>query len=670
MTDPTPYTSETILRPVERLHPNDMMFVTLTDDLKKFHLRLAQVERDGAERGLPSNAARYDFTERFPERRSIAGHFDTRWEVAATDTSSLLIRYAWPQTRLQISQEAAQVYTYHLASVESQRLRVRRSAEYHYHSQTRSVRQAFAIPTPQYVSHREMRDAQRLMTHQCVATDNAVDNEGYAYFMEQGTGKTLAVIARVEQEAQALRDSGETRMYRALIVAPKNVRMNWAKEFERFGTKSGTVTVLRGGPLERIRSMIESLVPSKEGQLYTVVVCSYDALSLSWDTLQHGDWDLAVLDESHYIKWPRTKRAQFAFKLRDVSRQRMCLTGTPVCNTPIDLYSQLEFLAEGASGFTSFEAFRSFYGVFATSGRDGSKRLVDVQNLPFMRERLARYAFIVRKEEALPDLPEKRYDVCEVEMASEQAEIYREVATQLYHELEDESRDENRVMNVNNVLTRLLRLAQITSGFVTYDKIIDLDTGETLEPKPVVESIEPNTKLDALMDMLKDDEWPETSKKIIWATWVHDIKQISDRLRDAKIDFVQFYGGTSDADRLEAERRFNCDPGCRVFVGNPAAGGTGLTLLGYPPGDPDACDTNCDHVIYYSQNWSAPARQQSEDRPHRRGTRVSVRITDLCVPNTIDEEIRARVTNKKLVAMQVQDLREILNRVLGVEVIA
>jgi hypothetical protein len=160
--------------------------------------------------------------------------------------------------------------------------------------------------------------------------------------------------------------------------------------------------------------------------------------------------------------------------------------------------------------------------------------------------------------------------------------------------------------------------------------------------------------------------------------------------------------------------KFNCDPNCTVFIGNPAAGGTGLNLLGYDTKlykpepvmegvnqiaaivmdndwmsynemdcrweeDPNGINcfdsyekhyvktalppTYCDHVIYYAQNWSYPHRAQSEDRAHRRGTTTHVRYTDLVVPGSIDEEIRVRVVEKKVSATKIQDVRSVLQRI-------
>jgi len=114
-----------------------------------------------------------------------------------------------------------------------------------------------------------------------------------------------------------------------------------------------------------------------------------------------------------------------------------------------------------------------------------------------------------------------------------------------------------------------------------------------------------------------------------------------------------------------------------VFIGNPAAGGTGLNLIGYPPEGheiyerlgktPDDWETNCNHVIYYSQDWSMVKRSQSEKRAHRRGTRAPVRVTDLVVPNTVDTEIREAVLDKTRNALEIGDLRRILERLSTME---
>jgi len=268
----------------------------------------------------------------------------------------------------------------------------------------------------------------------------------------------------------------------------------------------------------------------------------------------------------------------------------------------------------------------------------------------------------------MPDLPEKVYDVREVEMTPRQAEIYSEVQKSLILEIEATmNSDRPKAMVIQNVLTMLLRLAQITSGFVVWDPVFD-DDGNVVVPKATEDIEGVNPKLESLVELAAEKD--HTEKTLIWATFTHDIKNIAAALRAEGHDVVEFYGQTKEAARLEAEWKYNCDPDCRFFVGNPAAGGTGLNLLGYDhrdeTDDPRAKETDTTQIVYYSQNWSPVQRDQSEARGHRRKTRRYVRVTDLCIPGTIDEEIRTRVLAKIMNAMEVSDVTSILQSVLGV----
>ena len=477
-----------------------------------------------------------------------------------------------------------------------------------------------------------------------------------------GEAFTTEVTRLADGRVAELRAASKNdRMYRVFIVCPKNVRVNWREEFIRFATVPGKVAVLRGGQLTRAKLLVEAF-QAEDGCKWTAVVASYETVRRSWNAIKMIEWDLVVLDESHYIKRASTQRFKTMIKLRELANQRMVLTGTPITNTMLDLWAQLEFLGDGLSGFRSWQNFKTYYGKWER--RQHGNVLVGYKNVPLMQERLTRLAYLIRKEQALPELPEKLFDVHEVEMSKEQRDYYLKIRTQLLVEIETEMAEaeaDGRVLTVNNVLTRMLRLAQVTSGFITWDAQYS-DDGDEISAR-VVDRIDPNPKVEALVELLKAEGPKE--KAIVWACWVQDIKTIRARLEQEGIDCVTFYGATKDADREEAVRRFNEDPACRVFVGNPAAGGVGLNLVGYDYwNDPPSQDTRASHEIYFSQNWSPTARSQSEDRAHRRGTRGNVRITDLVVPGTIDEEIRTRVLGKHMRAYEIQDVRAIMNRLL------
>ena len=267
-----------------------------------------------------------------------------------------------------------------------------------------------------------------------------------------------------------------------------------------------------------------------------------------------------------------------------------------------------------------------------------------------MKDRLAKYSIQFSKEEVLPDLPKKIYDIHEVEMAPQQAQIYKQMQQDLLARIDDEE------ISVTNALTMMLRLAQITSGFVVIDSVMS-DEGEELREKST-KAFDENPKLEAVREILAEKKPGE--KTIIWACWRQDIAALKALCGDKA---VVYYGSTSQEDREMAEWKFNCDPETTVFIGNPATAGVGLNLLGDYLKNPG--DTNCDHVIYFSQDWSPIKRSQSEDRAHRRGVRQQVRITDLCIAGTIDETIRARVVEKRMNAMEISDIRSILKELLA-----
>lgn len=486
-----------------------------------------------------------------------------------------------------------------------------------------------------------------LSSYQQVAAVNMHMLEAYSLFMEQGTGKTPIVIADICNSAKKLEDN---RVFLSTIICPNSVRMNWQKELEKFTTIDLDVTVLRGGKFKKIDQLTEAVGSRKQA---SVVVMGYDTVRSIWDALQFVPWDSGYADESHYIKGPKTKRTTYLHYLRNNTAKRGILTGTPIANTHNDLWGQLEFLGQGYSGFMTFDGFKKFYGTYDRSkGRDGIQKLVGVQNMPFMKKRLANYSIQFTKEEVLPYLPKKSYDIFEIEMSKQQAEVYKQVANDLMTEIDEKE------LTVNNILTMMLRLGQITSGYVKFDKVVS-DEGVVLD-RGEVKYFDENPKVEALKQILSEKTTKQ--KTIIWACGRPEIFKLIEELGDSA---VSYFGDTNEHDREEAVRRFNDDPTCTIFIGNPSCSGAGLNLLGYNHEDPEDqwLDTNCDHMIYYSMNWSMVHRQQSEARPHRRGTRVPIRITDLCVPMTIDETIRARVVEKKMDAMEISDIRDILKEI-------
>lgn len=665
--------SENVIQPLcpatkkllEPLHlsDNDRLFLEMDDTFTNFVARPFSSD----DRLLPSYTAQVALPSRLPECKRLTGG---RLQIAGTDVSALILHHAWNTRRTDegteianrlvfYDQHAENMYLYLLTRFLATSVSAKVLRDW---SNERIVPD---MPDDFYEhpdSDMQMTGAQR------VGLLASLEQEYFALFMEQGVGKTYTVIARVCLEASRksrglYRKEQREGLYRVLIICPGQVRANWRTEFHRFATEDGKVAVMRGGPLSRTK-ILRDVVRQESDCKYGVAIMSYDSMPTTLQALNMVPWDLIVLDESHKIKGARAQRTLAAHALRDAGQQRLVLTGTPVANSLNDLWSQLEYLGEGASGFLSRERFRKFYGVYKSTGR-GVEKLLRHRNIPLLHERLARMSFVCSQKEAGLDLPDKTYSIHEVSMTKTQSSVYNAVAQRLVAELSTLIEQDDTV-SVENILTRLLRLSQITSGHYRTDPVKDED-GRTLAAGELRIIPGLNPKIEALVNeiLLDEDRLPE-AKMIVWACWVPDIEAISEALTSHDIGHVCYHGQTSEKEREEAVYKYNNDPKCRVFVGNPRCAGEGLNLLGYQPGNSEQ-STYTATEVFFSQTWSAIERSQAEARAHRMGTKMPVQIIDLMIPGTIDEEIRARVTAKRLHALAVQDVRGILKAVSDID---
>lgn len=596
----------------------------------------------------PSRPAAEVWAHRIPERKPNGYG---RWIFAPTDFTVIVIASVWPIEQIIFLDDSAEL-TFNVML-----------ARFATHNKTLKLISEFKIngTIPKMPSDFIEHEAYPPMPYQKVGIAAFLHREMSALFMEQGTGKTCVAINRICIESLRKRQGKflgcPPGQYRALIICPRQLRSNWEAEFAKFATVPGKVVCLRGNEVNRVQSLLEVARDEKDC-CWSAAIMSYDSVEGTLRALKAFPWDLVILDEAHFIKNVRTSRFKAVKALRDANvRQRMILTGTPITNSPMDLYSLFEFLGEGMSGFSSFEDFRQFHGVFKHMhhGAEGVQKLVGLKNIPLLQERLARLSFSISKRDANLQLPDKTYDIYEVQMTPKQRLYYKKIRDELSIVLEEAL---DKFVTVDHILTQLLRLSQITSGHIRWN------SPEEGKPAIVEQIDDANPKVQAVIDMLQDEGRDPHGKTIVWAVFIEDIRVLSAALEEAGIDHVSFFGGTSDKDREEAVHRFNNDSACRVFIGNPATAGTGLNLLGYNPTSEAPQDTYCDHEIFFSANWSAVQRSQAEDRAHRKGTKVSVRITDLVVPGSIDEEIRTRVVGKLQMALEIQDVREILRRIL------
>ena len=465
--------------------------------------------------------------------------------------------------------------------------------------------------------------------HQIKSLEKSWAAETFGLFMEMGTGKSKVLVDNMAM----LYDRGAVRG--ALIVAPKGVYKNW-DEIE--------IPTHMPEHVEYTKVLWEAnLTKKKQLELDTLFGGEHDLKILimnveAFSTTKGLDFAhsflniflgraLIGIDESTTIKNPTAKRTKNILKIGKLAKYRRILTGSPVTKSPLDLYSQCEFLDPWHLGHPSYYSFRSRYAhmIERNFGGRNVQLVGSYRRLGELTEKLEKFSYRVLKEECL-DLPEKIYMKRNIELSDEQKKVYAQMKQIALAELN------GKVMSSVNVMTQLMRLHQITCGHFKDDD------GEVQHLK--------NNRLDELMSLLDEVE----GKVIIWATYREDIKRIVESLKKAygEDSTVEYHGGVDSRVRQEQIALFQEKNGpARYFVGNPQTGGYGITL------------TAASTVIYYSNSYDLEKRLQSEDRAHRIGQKNNVTYVDLIAEGTIDERIVKSLRNKINIANEImgEDLK-------------
>ena len=460
--------------------------------------------------------------------------------------------------------------------------------------------------------------------HQRKALEASWAEEYYALFMEMGTGKTKVAIDTMA----VLHEAGKINA--ALVVAPKGVYDNWVQnEIPAHLPDRIERTLLRWTPAKTKRMEInlkDFIVGDLNG--IKIFVINIEAFSTSRGTdaatafLYQNPDNIVIVDESTTIKNRKAARTKNIVKLQEYSKYRRILTGSPITKSPMDLFSQCDFLKNKALGFNSYFAFQARYANIQqrTMGHRSFQQIVGYRRLDELSEKLDTFSDRVLKQDCL-DLPEKVYVRRNIEFTPEQKKLYTQMKKLALAKLES-----GELATTASVLTQIMRLQQICCGF------LKPDDGE-------IETI-PSNRLNELLELSDEVQ----GKAIIWATYTHDILRIEEelKLRFGPDSVATYYGGTPQDQRQEIVTRFQdkADP-LRFFVGQPRTGGYGITL------------TAANTVIYFSNSYDLEIRLQSEDRAHRIGQTNKVTYIDMISPDTIDEKILQALRNKIDIAGQV-----------------
>lgn len=452
------------------------------------------------------------------------------------------------------------------------------------------------------------------------ALDAKTPGGGFGELFEMGCGKTLTTIA----VAGALYNLG--KIDRVLVVAPTSVCSVWPHDLNQFATFPWEARVLLGDKKKRLKALNE--LENWPFKALRIAVINYESTHREgiFEALAAYKPDLIVCDESQRIKNPSAAQSKALHKLGDAAPFRMILSGTPVQNNAVDLYSQYRFLDPAVYG-ANFYAYKNRYCIM---GGYGQHQIVGYRNMDELVEKEHSVAYRVTKEECL-DLPQQTFINRYVQFTDAEQAIYEQLRKSSFLELET---GEN--VTATTILTMYLRLMQLTGGFLTAD--------ESTRPKQV------NTaKLDALADIVDDYVVDAGKKLVIFARFRAEIAAIENLLRLRKIQYGSIYGDVPMEERGKIVEDFQTNPDTKVFVAQIQTAGLGITL--------HAAST----AVFYSYDYNYANYAQALARIHRIGQRLPVTYIHLVVDGSIDEKILAALENKEDMAKTVVDSwREVL----------
>ncbi|MGC1761208.1 MAG: DEAD/DEAH box helicase, partial [Candidatus Cybelea sp.] len=374
-----------------------------------------------------------------------------------------------------------------------------------------------------------------------------------------------------------------------LIVAPTSVLPNWRAEIARFVPHLRVVSLSGNDRAERFDRIEDN----------DVALTSYALLHRDADRLTEREWQIVVLDETQFVKNPRSKGAQAAARLR--AAQRLALTGTPIENHLDELWSIFSFAIPGLLGERT---------QFARLFRTPIEKRGDTQRRALLAARLRPFLMRRTKEDVALDLPEKTEIITRVELGGAQRDLYETIRLAMHKRVRAEMQRRGLARSRIVVLEALLKLRQACCD----PRLVKL---------PAARNVFDSSKLEALLEMLPE-LIDEGRRVLLFSQFTSMLDLIKPELAARAIDYVEIRGETKN--RETPVRRFQ-NREVPLFLISLKAGGTGLNL------------TAADTVIHYDPWWNPAVERQATDRAHRIGQHRPVFVYKLITVGTVEERI-------------------------------
>ena len=425
---------------------------------------------------------------------------------------------------------------------------------------------------------------------------------------DMGLGKTLQIIAFLLSQKKS----------KSIVVVPTSVIYNWMDEFEKFapsiriglvhGSKSKRDKVLRDFKRGLGIKIEEKNLKEKSYEKYDVLLTTYGTLKNDEKAYENLSFDYCIIDEAQNIKNPS---AQATLSVKNIkSRCNIALTGTPIENNLMELWSIFDFVMPG---------------YLFTKDRFRERFILDESNLSELKYLITPFILRRLKEEVLSELPEKLEKKYLVEMKGKQKQLYSFYVKAIKNQLNENKSSEKSGRDKINLFAYLTKLREIC-----------------LDPSIVVPDYKGgSSKLTVVREIVKDAS--ESGKKILlFSQFTSVLQKIEEDFKKEDISYLYLDGGTSAKDRVERVKKFNEDSNIKVFLISLKAGGVGLNL------------TSASVVIHFDPWWNPAVEDQATDRAHRFGQENKVEVIKLVAKDTIEE---------KIVLMQ-EDKRELIQSLM------
>lgn len=451
--------------------------------------------------------------------------------------------------------------------------------------------------------------------HQRRALEMALLHDGFGLFMEMGTGKTKVAIDYMEARQSE----------RVLIVCPKAVIQVWLREIPKHTSRKYHVVPLMTGTSKNKAEEVKKIDFSGP----VVVIANYESV---WRTdlakaLQGAGFDTIIADEVHRIKSPSGKASRYLATLGRTTKYRLGLTGTPMPHSPKDIYAIYRFIQPAIFG-TNLSAWESMYAI---KGGFENRQIVAFKNLDHLHRQIYRVAYRILLDDAV-DLPDSHDEILTFELSPKARETYDTIEREAVASLEFA---DGKIIITNNILTQLLRLQQITSGYLPNSALYNPDD-MVLEGGDEVVQMD-NGKKEVLNSLLQNMA-PE-EPVVIFYRFNQDLRQIVEVLTDNDRTFSLLNGQHNQLKKWQDEKT-------NALVVQIQTGGEGETFV------------RARYTIYYSLGYSLKDYEQSRFRIRRPGQDRKTIYYHLVAENTVDEKIiKALQTKKSLVDSVLEDLK-------------